>query len=147
MAMEVILSVNKKHVMEEVGKTTSYVGGHIDAETYDSVSTTEENDEILTTFWEDAKAACCHAIGEYLIRSGEDVGGEFTLCLEMPKNWKSELKDVMQRELRAYFESYIEARWFAVALKEEAQAYEGRASEFLKAMCNAALERNRPKRI
>ena len=75
--MRVTLTINKKSVYEEVGKAASYVGAKMDADTYDRMMVTDENEELLDSFWEEAKTTALNSLKEWLAEGKEDAGNFF----------------------------------------------------------------------
>lgn len=143
--MRVTLTINKKSVYEEVGKAASYVGAKMDADTYDRMMVTDENEELLDSFWEEAKTTALNSLKEWLAEGKEDAGN-FTVALELPPSFRLELKEAMQSGLFSFFVQTIVAKWFMITNKEEAGAYATAASGFIEQVHKAMYERKRPQR-
>lgn len=81
MNMEIVLTINKETVYEEVAKTTEYTGAKMDDEhAYETISTTEEDKSILERFWNECKNMVCNSLKKVLI-SEEETNGEYSLTL------------------------------------------------------------------
>ena len=72
--MKVVLSVSRKRVYDEAGKTASYVGAKMDAKAYERMMLCEENEEMLDSFWEEAKLTALNSMKEWLAEGKEEAG-------------------------------------------------------------------------
>lgn len=66
--IDIILTVNKEKVYEEVAKTTSYTGAKMDDElAYDRIFTTDEDKCILERFWCESRNTICNSLKKYFL--------------------------------------------------------------------------------
>ena len=66
--IDIILTVNKEKVYEEVAKTTSYTGAKMDDElAYDRIFTTDEDKSMLERFWCESKNTICNSLKKMLL--------------------------------------------------------------------------------
>lgn len=130
----------------EVKKTTEYTGAKMaDATAYDTIAMTDENEEMLTRFWDEAKSAICAALRKVFVSESE-TGGTFTLTLDPTDAFDTDLRDTMQRSLFSFFVTSITARWFAITNKEEAAGYATAAAAHIEDILRAIYKRSRPSR-
>lgn len=107
--MEIVLTINKETVYEEVAKTTEYTGAKMDDEhAYETISTTEEDKSILERFWNECKNMVCNSLKKVLI-SEEETNGEYSLTLGLSTAFDDSLTASMQRSLFSFFVMNITA--------------------------------------
>ena len=91
--MEVTLTIDKETVYNEVAKTTEYTGAKMDDEhAYETISTTEEDKDMLDRFWDECKNMVCNSLKKVLSSEAES-NGRYTLTLELSSAFDENLKD------------------------------------------------------
>ena len=101
--IDIILTVNKEKVYEEVAKTTSYTGAKMDDElAYDRIFTTDEDKSMLERFWCESKNTICNSLKKMLLDETE-ADSEYRLSLGLSNSFDEALKESMQRSLFSFF--------------------------------------------
>ena len=78
---DIVLTVNKEKVYEEVAQTTSYTGAKMDDEhAYERIFTTDEDKSMLERFWNESKNTVCNSLKKILL-SEIEASGEYQLSL------------------------------------------------------------------
>lgn len=149
--MEENFSVTKQQVYTEVAQTTSYTGAKMDddANAYERIFTTDEDQKQLDRFWDESCIAFCESMKKYLagdrfIGDKESVGHEFVL--ELSQSFDPALLPSMRKELISFFVMNITSKWYVFTNKKEADAYALSASELLEGLRRKACHKKRPQR-
>lgn len=144
--MEYEVTVEKDWVMGEVARTADYVGAKTgDEATYERIRTVEEDEELLSRHWVEAKSSVIDAMKEWL-ESEEEADGAWHVRLRLPRLFPSSLLRSLTAELRAAMAYHVLQAWFMVTNKEEAEAYAQLAAGCLASAEKMALHRERPQR-
>jgi len=142
--IDIILTVNKEKVYEEVAKTTSYTGAKMDDElAYDRIFTTDEDKCILERFWCESRNTICNSLKKVLLDETED-SSEYRLSLGLSNSFKKVLKESMQRSLFSFFVMNITAKWYTFTNKEEAAGYATEAATYMEDIMRKAFFKIKP---
>lgn len=145
--MEVVLTVDRRGVYDEVAKTTEYTGAKMDDElAYETVSTTEEDEVMLERFWDECKSALCNSLKRMLVKEEETKNGVYELTLELSSAFNNALTQSMQRSLFSFFVMNITAKWYAFTNKGEATGYATQAATCIEDIMRKALFKRKPER-
>lgn len=143
---EVILSVNKEAVYEEVAKTTEYTGAKMDDEhAYEVISTTDEDKAMLERFWNECKNMICNSLKKVLV-SETEVEGTYSVQLGLSTAFDESLTESMQRSLFSFFVMNITAKWYTFANKSEATGYATEAATYIEDIQRKAFFKKKPTR-
>lgn len=148
--MEVTLQISQSDIYKEVAKTTSYVGAKqiaTDEAAYSRIATTDENQEILSRFWDESRAVAIERL-KGLVTSeamGSD-GDTYTIELTLSSMFDTALQASMQLSLRSYFVQSIAAKWFALTNKADVEQYATQASALLEDVREKAFYKGAPTR-
>ena len=142
------LTVNKADVLKEVNKTTGYIGTKMeeDKSAYGRIATTEENEEILDRFWDEACTAATDVFKPFISSFSSDIT-KHEVNLNMPSSFDSNLTPSMVISMFSYFVSYIISRWNKFSNKAEVESY---AADALGAMDDVRKKlywRKKPTRV
>ena len=128
--IDIILTVNKEKVYEEVARTTSYTGAKMDDEfAYDRIFTTDEDKSMLERFWCESKNTICNSLKKMLLDETE-ADSEYRLSLGLSNSFDEALKESMQRSLFSFFVMNVTAKWYTFTNKEEAAGFSDRYGYF-----------------
>lgn len=147
--MEIKLQVKKSDIYKEVAKTTGYVGSKMqgDDTAYKRISTTDENQELLTRFWDESRAVAVAALKGLV--SSESMGSDgdtYTITLALSSMFDTALQASMQLSLRSFFVQSIVAKWFVLTNKGEVEQYSTQASALLEDVREKAFHKKAPTR-
>ena len=142
------LTINKADVLKEVNKTTGYIGTKMeeDKSAYGRIATTEENEEILDRFWDEACTAATDVFKPFISSFSSDIT-KYEVNLNMPSSFDSNLTPSMVISMFSYFVSYIISRWNKFSNKAEVESY---AADALGAMDDVRKKlywRKKPTRV
>ena len=145
----ITFNIDKQKVLGEVGKTTAYVGAHTakgDALNYESISTTDENSEMLERFWTESEAAVCDAFKGYIKDTEEGREDRFSVTLILSETFQPHLRYSIEDSLFSFFVLNITAKWFGITNKQEVEGYGAAAKDALDGARDMALYKGAPER-
>lgn len=142
--IDIIFTIDKKSVYEEVAQTTSYTGAKMDDENaYDRIFTTDEDQSMLERFWSESKNTVCNTTKK-LLTSESETDGVFTLALQLSASFDEALTESMQRSLFSFFVMNITAKWYTFTNKQEATGYATEAATYLEDIMRKAYFKKKP---
>ena len=142
--IDIILTVNKEKVYEEVAQTTSYTGAKMDDEhAYERIFTTDEDKSMLERFWNESKNTVCNSLKKILL-SEIEASGEYQLSLGVSSSFDEALTESMNRSLFSFFVMSITAKWYTFTNKEEATGYATEAAIYMEDVMRKAFFKKRP---
>ena len=152
------MTVNKTSVYDEVDKTTSYTGVKIDEATvpsqkddaeavsaYKRIRASEHDQAMLERFFSEAANMATNRMKDF-VKSIVLTNG-YSVVLTMSSRWDSSLQPSMQDSLFSYFVSFVLARWFKLANKDEADTYMADANAMLEDVMRKIYFRSKPVRV
>lgn len=151
----VTITINKALVLDEVAKTTSYIGAKAsdDGTLYEHIFTTDEDRVMLERFWLEACSVLTDALRPWLLSvdaqtpsTEYSLSNNYVAVLGMPGNWDTALEGSVNESLFAYMANSIVAKWFLFTAKEEAETYATVASGMLSDATGKLYSRKRPSR-
>lgn len=131
--IDVSFDIDKAEVFGEVAKTTAYVGAHKtegEVGNYESISTTDENSEMLERFWTESEVAVRDALKRY-VKETEDSEDKFSITLSLSDTFRVKLKESIKKSLFSFFVLNITAKWFGITNKPEVEGYGAAAKDAL----------------
>lgn len=153
--MDIQLIINKALVMDEVAKTSSYVGAKAadDGTIYEHTFTTDEDRVMLERFWLESCATATNMLKPILktvkaqpMSKGDSLDNNYQATLAMPSNWDQKLQDSVTGALFSFFANNIVAKWFIIASKDDAESYATTAAASLADAEAKLFYRKRPTR-
>lgn len=147
--MEITLTISQKAVFKEVAQTTSYTGAKMDddANAYERISTTDENEPELKRFWDESRAEVAQTFIRMLSSEGmADDGDTYKLVLNVSVAFDNALLPGMQLGLFSYFVQNITAKWYVFTNKKEAGDFADRGSALLEEVKEKAFYKKKPTR-
>jgi len=151
--MEIILTVNKANVYNEVAKTTSYIGSKKESGqgAYKRVFTSDDDRLMLERFWNECcdEATSCFkqflfAVSGVSYNNYVDLSAEYSVGLSMPSSFDEELTGSINSVLFNFFVKGICGRWLNVAEKDEAATYAAEAAALLNDLTQKIYYRKKP---
>ncbi len=140
----IVLTVSKEEVYEEVAKTTSYTSAKMDDEhAYDRIFTTDEDQSMLERFWNESKIMVCNSVKRMF--AGEDErDGVYSLHLSLSSSFDEAFNESMERSLFSFFVMNITAKWYTLANKDEAGGYATEAATYMDDILRKAYFKKKP---
>lgn len=133
------IQINKARVLDEVAKTTAYIGSKSMSEqdpgAYERVANIDADREQLDRYWmescSDASLLLDHwatLITSQVLTHHPELGNDYKATLAMPTNWPSQYKYTLQEALMSYLVNSIVAKWLLITLPSQAETYATLAS-------------------
>lgn len=147
--METTLTIKKAEVLDEIAKTTAYIGAKqtdADGTAYDRISTTDEDAEMLARYWEECKATATGSLRSVVKEESESADGVFTLKLELSAAWNERLHDTMEKSLFSFFVMGMASKWQMLTDRQEVADYATLAAASLEDVKQKAFYKKRPTR-
>ena len=134
MAITVNINISKAKVMEEVAKTTGYIGQKAvsgeDPAAYNRIAVIDANREQLDRYWMEACSAMTTLLGHDLTDAESQVlpasgtnNTNYRVKLRLPSNWNSALRDALSEHVMSYLVNAISSRWLMMTQKADAEPY------------------------
>lgn len=143
----ITLTISKADVYDEVAKTTSYTGAKMtgDADAYDRIFTTDEDQAMLDRFWTEACNGATEEFKQFITRIFSTDNG-YAANLELSASFDTNLSESMEKSLFSYFVNAIVAKWFKFTNREEAESYGADAMTAMMDVKSKIFYRKKPKR-
>lgn len=147
-----IITISKASVYDEVAKTTAYLGAkNVDANgknLFDQVFVTDADKAMLEGFWSDAIKNLTFALQRNVGKVNEvgDEDGSVGIGLGMTDNWNDKLKGALNECFQQYVVNKILADWCGISHKDMVEQYTAKATEQLQEISNLVYARKRPTR-
>ena len=155
--IEITLTVNKANVYNEVEKTTSYTGEKLEEggqAAYDRIRTTDSDREMLERFWTEACNAATERMKRFVLSvtsypesHGVELDRNYEVRLELSSSFDTALTQGAQTSLYSFFVTFIVARWFKLANKEEADSYAADAAALMDDVMRKLFYKKKPTRV
>lgn len=146
--MKTTLTIKKTEVLQEIAKTTAYIGSKLvdtDASAYDRILTTDEDAQMLERYWQECKNVIAGSLRRF-IDSETETDGIYTLTLNLSSAWDAALEDSMQRSLFSFFVMSIASKWQMMTNKGDVNDYATTAVAALEDVRQKACYKKRPTR-
>lgn len=136
MAITYNIQIGKARVMDEVRKTTEYIGSKSVSEqdpgAYERITAVDANREQLDRYWTEACDGATRALAHWVesVRSQSlthhpEIGSDrdYLVKLAMPTNWDNAYLPVVNETLLSYLVNSIVAKWLLIVQPDQASAY------------------------
>ncbi|MCD8266382.1 MAG: hypothetical protein LUC33_04425 [Prevotellaceae bacterium] len=145
--IQVKLTIDKAAVLEEVARTTSYIGAKMagDEGSYERILTTDQDAGMLQRFWDESKSEFCR-LAKRLITAETDDGGAFTATLDLPGSFSEVLVPSIEDSLFSYFVNGVTGKWCVFTNKQEAGSYVKMAEAHMDDVMRKLLYKRKPVR-
>lgn len=149
------IQVSKARVMDEVLKTTAYIGSKAVSEqdpgAYERVTAITANREQLDRYWMEACTAASLLLDHWMVSVASQVlthhpelDNDYRATLAMPTNWPSQYASTLHEALISYMVNHIVSKWLLIVLPAQAEAYASLASGAAAQVEQLMLVRKRP---
>lgn len=147
--IEVMIQIEKDKVLAEVGKTTGYTGAKMDGDgnAYDRIQTTDDDEEVLERFWNEAASATVGHFRQFVTSSSTNAdSGNLEVMMSLSSAYDETLTASVQTSLKSYFVNYIVGKWYKFTNKGEADGYLAEAKRMMDDAASKIYYRKKPKR-
>lgn len=144
----ITLNVNKADVWSEVAKTSGYTGDKMtdtDKNAYERILITDEDQNSLQRFWEEAVAVANDQLKE-MLEMASPMNSDYNVTLNVSRSYDTVLNASVQAALTSYFISAIVGRWYKFSNKSEADSYLSEAANMMDDVLRKLYSRKRPRR-
>lgn len=143
--------VKKNDVLEEVGRTTAYIGSkkaENKKEEYERISTTESDNGMLERFWMESCDAIVNLLRGFIVSvsSFTGKGGDFDLTLSMNDRFDTNLVSSINSSAFSFFVNSIIAKWSEITNKQESNEYSSNATAMLQDIKTKVFSKVKPTR-
>lgn len=149
------IQINKARVMDEVAKTTAYIGKKSTTEedpgAFNRVATTDANREQLDRYWMEGCSGASLLLDHWMksvdtqvLTHHPELDRDYKATLAMPTNWPSQYQTTLHEALTSYLVNFIVSKWLLIAMPSQAEAYAALASGAGLQIESILLMRQRP---
>lgn len=142
--MELVVTIIKSSVLEEVYKLTGYTGSKHDD--IDKLSSTEDDALLLTSFYKEGTSSLSDEVSRFGSMTAES-DSDSTFKFELPSSWNDKFTSSLQKSMAQYVVSYVCAKWFNLMMKDESKYYDGICNGLSASITKYLCERKRPSRV
>jgi hypothetical protein len=137
------ITILQSDIMPEVYKITGYTGRN--AGETDKVSSTEDESNILLSYWGEAVSGLSEVITRhgYLQTDGTDKA---IFAFNLPSSWNTNVLASLTRCMNQYVVNFICKRWFNLSKKDEVAYYDKLCIDLAINIKKHLAERKKPQR-
>lgn len=145
---EILISISKKEVFDEVSLKTAYTGVKTEAEKgfYDRVATVEADKELLERLLTESFGALTDALREFIKRADFEEAS-IALTLEVSGSYDDTFTPSLKNDLFSAVAADVAQRWFRFSYAEKAEELKEEKNMFLKRAVSKLCHRSKPKRL
>lgn len=145
----VTITIKKTVVLEEVAKTTAYMGAKSKLKdgtsAYDQVFVTDKDRDMVERFWMEAVGIMTDTTRRFI--TSVDNTSNYVLNLAMSERYDTNLNDSIHTSMFSFFVSYIISKWCEIVSKDDAKEYSDMAVAMLASVKDKIFYKTKPKRI
>lgn len=143
---DIVLTVRKESVYDEVAKTTAYVGHKLQGEEngYNRIFTKDSDQDLLDRFWQETCNAVTDQLKPYITQVQLSEGYDATISV--PDAFDDTMKDSMESSLFSFFVTAIVGKWFRITNRSEVDTYLEEAVGYMNDVVRKLYHRTRPDR-
>ena len=149
------IQISKQRVLDEVMKTTAYIGKKAasaeDPGTYERVANIDADREQLDRFWMESCSGASMLLDHWMtsvdsqvLTHHPELDKDYKATLAMPTNWPSQYQYTLHEALISYMVNYIVSKWLLIVLPSQVEAYATLASGCATQVEQLMLMRKRP---
>jgi len=120
---DITLTYNKSDVLDEVRKTSAYIGAKSqDIIAYDKIALINANDEQLDRFWDECCADTTDMLAKWLVTDGSTASA-YSITLRPSMSWITALQSSLESDIRSALVNGILAKWLMTVGSAGAEGY------------------------
>lgn len=142
---EINFTINKDAVLEEVAKTTAYIGAKSqlnDGQTlYNQIFVTGEDRKMIERFWKEACNTVTNITKRFINTASDithDRPADYILTFSMSDRFDKNLIGSISASMFSLFVSYIMYKWCEIVAKDKAKEYSDNVAALIESI-NAKL--------
>ena len=149
----IVFTVNKMHVYNEVAKTTGYTGAKMlgDESAYERIFTSDEDRLLLERFWNEACNVATGVFRQFMVSVSSAAESHcmllernYEITVSPVSNYNSALNDSIGSSLYSFFVNYIVSRWYRFTNKGEADMFASEATAQIEDVSRKLYHRQKP---
>lgn len=151
------ITVSKLRVLDEVAKTTAYIGSKAmkaeDPGAYERVANVDADREQLERYWMEACSDVDLLLDEWVMSSTTQVlthhpelDRDYKAVVLMPSNWPTAYSSGVKEAVMSCLVNSIVAKWLLITHKQDAEAYATLAAAEGQKIKELLLSRRRPRK-
>lgn len=147
MATIINISIGKTDVLDEVAKTSAYIGSKKVEQkegSYDRIFVTTEDRNMLERFYEEGCNALTNLLRRFVTSVSNNSG--YSVSLSMSSRFDSVITDSMKGSMTSFLVNYIIGKWCEIADKEGAKEYADTAAALLQDVKDKVFYKTKPSR-
>lgn len=143
---DIVLTVRKESVYDEVAKTTAYVGHKLQGEEngYNRIFTKDSDQDLLDRFWQETCNAVTDQLKPYITQV--QLSEDYDATISVPDAFDDTIKDSMESSLFSFFVTAIVGKWFRITNRSEVDTYLEEAVGYMNDVVRKLYHRTRPDR-
>lgn len=152
------IQISKARVIDEVQKTTEYIGSKAmsdqDPNAYTRIGAVDADREQLDRYWMEACTSLTTSLGRWLADADSqrlshhyEAGRDYRVTLSMPSNWNNAMSDAVQESMASYLVNQILSKWCILARSDAAETHAIQAAANLEDIQRKLNRRVKPSRI
>lgn len=143
----VCISVIKQDVLDEIGRTTAYIGQRKPEnadKAYGRISTTEADNAVIERYWQEASDLMIRKLDRFVVSVSKD--SNFVLKLGVSDRYDDTLTYSVATSAYSFFVNYIISKWCELTDAENVAVYAGNAARRLADVSAKIYFKKRPER-
>ena len=144
--MNVTITITKATVLDEVGRLTNYAGSKMEGDdsTFQRVSTTNSDAQMLGQFWQSACDGATEALKRFI--QSLTTTTNYVVVLDVSSSYDTSLTGSITTNLQNYMTLHIVSRWYRLANMKEADSYALQAAAQLDEAMSKIFYKKKPTR-
>lgn len=149
MAKTVSISIGKADVLDEVAKTSAYIGSKKVEQkegAYDRIFVTTEDRQMLERFYSEGRNALTNLLKRFIVGASNDSSDGYSVVLTMSSRFDEAITDSMKGSMTSFLVNYIIGKWCEIANKDDAKTYADTAAALLEDVKEKVFYKVKPSR-
>ena len=146
---DLVITIKRSDVYEEVAKTTAYIGAKNKLEdgksAFDQVFVTDADLTMIERFFNESLDALRNVLKRF-ISGGSGVGGTITWQLEMPSRFDDNLLSSINSSANSFLVNSIIGKWCEITANDKVKEYADNAAALLIDIKEKAFFKKKPTR-
>lgn len=150
---DITITIRKANVMEEVAKTTAYIGAKTTLsdgkKAFDQVFVTDEDKKMVERFWTEAADVMTNLTRRFITSVSDvtiDGSVNYVVNLSMSDRYDKNLTDSITTSMFSFFVSYIIGKWCEIVAKDDVKEYSDNATAMMESITQKLYHKIKPKR-
>lgn len=149
MAKTISISIGKADVLDEVAKTSAYIGSKKVEQkegAYDRIFVTTEDRQMLDRFYSEGRNALTNLLRRFIVGASNDSSDDYKLELSMSSRFDEAITESMKGSMTAFLVNYIIGKWCEIANRDDTKVYADTATAMLEEVKEKAFYKTKPSR-